>query len=289
MAQGTSSYAKAAPGGTDPLEAVLDMGTTPSLTLVIILAFLAHVGLAGASTAATQFSAFSDWSRGVKAIVADKLAQTYEIETDKPAPPPPPPPEEKKDEPPPPPAQDTKQDQPKDEPPPPAPQAAQAGQVLTAAPDPNEPVDFTGNTFVQGPGTEYKGGTTQAGATGGPTYNPAARATGTPGGTGTAPPAPPKPAGPDLSKAAGNGSVNWRNAPFPSEADAEQIDDAYVMLRITTDASGRALKVEVVKDPGHGFGREAKAYAMRQSFQSAKDRDGNPVGGEFTVNVHFTR
>src|ERR1019366_6046615 len=49
--------------------------------------------------------------------------------------------------------------------PPPAPAPAQAAMVLTQEPDPNEPVDLTGNTIVQGNADSYAGGTTSANGT----------------------------------------------------------------------------------------------------------------------------
>ena len=45
-------------------------------------------------------------------------------------------------------------------PPPPPPAPAQAAKVLTQEPDPNEPVDLTGNTIVQGNADAYAGGFT---------------------------------------------------------------------------------------------------------------------------------
>ena len=77
-----------------------------------------------------------------------------------------------KDEPPPPPPAETAQPEPAPpvkatprEAPPPAAAPAQAAKVLTQEPDPNEPVDLTGNTIVQGNADSYAGGTTAANGT----------------------------------------------------------------------------------------------------------------------------
>src|SRR5207244_7601202 len=131
------------------------------------------------------------------------LAATYEVDVEKPKPPEPPP-EEPKPEPKEPEAakapEPPPKEAPKDSTPPPPPAAAQAAAVVTAPPD-NEPVDFT-NSFVTGNGETFAGGVTQAGGTSTTAvYDRHAQAGGVPGGTGTAH-APPKPAGPDLSRKA---------------------------------------------------------------------------------------
>jgi outer membrane biosynthesis protein TonB len=71
--------------------------------------------------------------------------QEIDVMRDEPPPPPPPAPEEAaKPEEPPPVVKATPRE------PPPAAAPAQAAKVLTQEPDPNEPVDLTGNTIVQG-------------------------------------------------------------------------------------------------------------------------------------------
>src|SRR5262249_33869663 len=177
----------------------------------------------------------------------------------------------------------------KDEPPPepPAPAAAQAGQVLTA---PDEIADFTDPGWVQGPNANFAGGVTHAQGTATTAVrNVNARPDGTPGGTGTAA-APPPPPTPDRSRAAGlRGSSDWK-CPWPSEADAEQIDDAYVTVEVSVGANGRATQVQVKSDPGHGFGREARMCAMRETYQTALDHDGNAIAGQTKpFRIHFER
>jgi protein TonB len=267
----------------DPLERVLGLGAkaTTAITVSLIIALLAH-GTAVARTAYMSIELLR-WSKVVQGKIAERLVEEYDVEVSKPvdAPPPPEPPQEKA----PAPAPLPKAPIAPEEPPP---QAAQAGKVLTAEPDPNDPVDLTGGGFVSGSGTSYAGGVTQASGTGKTAvYNPAARATGVPGGTGTAPLVA---AGPDRSRGAGlSGASEWK-CPWPAEAEAEQIDEAFVKVQVAVGIDGKASKVSVLSDPGHGFAREAQRCAMRESFAPALDHDGTPVAGTTKVlKIHFER
>lgn len=173
--------------------------------------------------------------------------------------------------------------------PPPPPAPAQAAKVLTQEPDPNEPVDLTGNTIVQGNADAYAGGFTSANGTSANAVRIAAAPKGgVPGGTG--PVVRPAPQGTvsDRSRSASVGATEW-NAPFPPEADTAQIDDAYVMLQVDVRADGTPAAVRVLSDPGNGFGREARQYAMKQRYSPALDRDGNPIAAATRVRVHFSR
>jgi protein TonB len=269
----------------EPLDRALRIGDRAGQT--IIAAFFVALLLHGTATAKTMLNSpeLFNWARAVENRVTINLTETIDIETEKPKPPPPPeppPPEEEKAKPIEPPIM-------KDVPPPPPPEAAQAGKVLTAEPDPNAPVDFTGDGFVSGNGESYVGGITQAGGKGThPIYNPNARATGVPNGAGA--PAPTVEVGPDRSRAAGRaGSDEWR-CDFPPEADAEQIDEAYVTLQVVVGADGKAKKVTVLKDPGHGFGRMAYQCAQRESYNAAYDHAGNAIEAETKpIRVHFQR
>jgi protein TonB len=199
------------------------------------------------------------------------------------APPPPPPPAlPDKPEPAPPPARAI----PHEAPPPPAP--AQAAKVLTQEPDPNEPVDLTANTIVQGNADAFAGGFTAANGKTATAVHALPSPTGVPGGTGSVQ-APP-PSGPDRSrKASLGGSRDWSNAPFPEEANSAQIDEARVTLEIEVRPDGTAGVVRVLSDPGNGFGREARRYALSQRYLPALDHDGSPIAGKIIVPVHFSR
>jgi protein TonB len=275
--------------GVDPFEGVMDLGPRMPVAATIALAVMLHAGAAAGATAAALLSEIFDWNRDLTESIALRLGQTYDIEVNKPPEPPPPPPEPPKEEAKP--EAPAPKPEPKDEPPPPPPAAAEAAKVLTQEPTKDDPLDFTGNTFVQGTGDTYAGGTTQAGGTSKKAvYNAAAVATGVPGGTGTAPAPPPPPPKVDRSRSAAlSGSTDW-DCPFPAEADAEQIDNAFVIIQVKVRPDGTAENVTVIQDPGHGFAREARKCAMRKRYNSALDIDGNAVGGMTKqIRVRFSR
>ena len=176
----------------------------------------------------------------------------------------------------------------KDPPPPPS----QAAKVITQEPDPEEPVDMTGQGFVSGDGSGPGFGMVSAAGTGKtPTYNKAASLDGKEGGTGTSKAGPPPaPSGPDMTKAAGLvGSSAW-DCPFPPEADAEQIDQAVVSIIVTVRSDGSPQSVKVVNDPGYGFGRAARLCALSRRYTPMLDRTGTPiVGATPPIRVRFTR
>jgi periplasmic protein TonB len=208
-------------------------------------------------------------------------AQEIDVMRDETPPPPPPQEQEAKPEPAAPPRALPH------EAPPPAP--AQAGKVLTQEPDPNEPVDLTGNTIVTGDADSYAGGTTSSKGTSATAVRALAAPTGVPGGRG-APTAAPVAAGPDRSRPASLGPGSEWSCPFPPEADTVQMDDAYVTLQVDVRADGSLSAVRVLADPGNGFGREARRCAPSQRFQPALDRDGNPIPGTSKpFRVHFSR
>lgn len=270
----------------DPLERVLDLGAraTTAITVALIIAVLAH-GTAVARTAYMSIELLR-WSKVVQGKIAERLIDEYDLEIAKPLDVPPPPPEQPQEKAPAPPPLAKAPTAPEE----PPPEAAQAGKVLTAEPNPNDPVDLTGGGFVSGSGTSYAGGVTQANGTGkGAVYNPAARATGVPGGVGTTAP-PVIAAGPDRSRGAGlSGASEWK-CPWPAEAEAEQIDEAFVKVQVAVGTNGKASKVSVLSDPGHGFAREAQRCAMREAFAPALDHDGNLIVGTTKVlKIHFER
>ena len=49
---------------------------------------------------------------------------------------------------------------------------------------------------------------------------------------------------------------------FPKEADDDQVDEAKVILRVTVEPAGSVSAAQVVRDPGHGFGRAARTCAL---------------------------
>jgi protein TonB len=267
----------------DPLHGVLGMGGRVPVAVVVAVAIVLHAGAAAAGTAAALLAEMIAWNRGVRDAVQAKLAQTYDIDVAKPQElPPEPPKEEKEPEPPP----QVAKEIPKEALPP---AMAQAAKVLAADPDPNEVLDMR-DAIVQGTGETYAGGVTAAtGSNKNAVYDTAARPNGVPGGTGTANvPLPPKK---DLSRVASiSGSTDWSDCPFPAEADADQIDQAFVTLQVKVRADGSADAATVVQDPGHGFGREARKCAMRKRYATALDVDGTAIAGQTRpFRVRFQR
>lgn len=277
----------------DPLAGVLSLGPRIPLavmTAAAVLAITVHAGAAAGAVQAAVLHAFASWARDVHGQVSSRLAQTYDIDLVKPVekvdePPPPPPPVEEEKEPPKP----LVKEPPKDEPPPAPPAAADAAKVLMAEPAKDEPVDLTNNTFLNGNAETAVGGTTQIGGTAKvATNNVAAVATGVPGGTGTAP-APPAPRVDRSRPAQIMNKSNLERCPFPAEADAEQVDEAAVGIEVKVGVDGRAESVAVTRDPGHGFGREARKCALREKYSPALSVEGVAIPGVYRVNFRFSR
>lgn len=278
----------------DPFAAVLGFGSNAVRTGLVVgfaIATLSH-GAFGGRALLSPYQ-MRHWAEAARGEIHDYLWATYDVDMVKAktdvAKPEPPKEEEKPD-----PAQPTPQAAlnapPAGAPPPPP---AAAGKVLTANADPNEPVDLTGNTFVQGEAEQYMGGVTAAsGTASSPTYNPHAAPGGRPGGTGTGPvsSAPVQQQGPDRSKPPGISGGSWSSCDFPPEADQDQVDYAVVVIVVTVRADGSAMSVKVTSDPGHGFGRAARMCALSKRYTPATDRDGAPaVGTTPPIHVTFTR
>jgi protein TonB len=268
----------------EPLATVLGLGgREDKLVFAIALAGALAVHSVAGARAMRVFPYLAELAGVVRAGIAERLRSQIDINMDEPPPPPKPEPEPEP-EPEPPPAAQHKAPTPEA---PPA--AAEAGKVLTAEPDPDAPVDLTGDGFVTGDGDRFAGGITASSGTAKTAVrNTAAVATGV--GTGT--PKATVVAAPkvDLSKAAKPMDPDfWRKCPFPSEADAEGINQSKVTLGVTVSPDGRARTVTVVKDPGFGFGKAARACAMRAAYAPAMNAAGQPVEQTTTFTVRFTR
>jgi len=162
-------------------------------------------------------------------------------------------------------------------PPPPA----QAGRIVAQEPRADAPVDLTKQTFVAGSAAAYAGGTTAARGT-----NPVAVPA-----TNVNPTSPPnaRPGEPDHARSVSLADDEWR-CPWPAEADAEQIDEQAVIIRVRVRPDGTAASAHLLADPGHGFGRAAVACALATRFAAARDRAGRPVEAESPpIRVRFTR
>ena len=77
---------------------------------------------------------------------------------------------------------------------------------------------------------------------------------------------------------------------FPAAANEADVHHAVVTVVVAVSSSGRATAVNVVQDPGYGFGAAAKSCAMAQSYQAANDHAGTAVHGlTAPFSVRFTR
>jgi protein TonB len=161
----------------------------------------------------------------------------------------------------------------------PAPAApAQAGALAGAS---EAPVDFTGTAFVVGNSAAYAGGTTMRSGT---SRTPVAGAVAPDGtGDGTAP------AARSLARPVSLDQSAW-SCQWPSEADAQQIDEQTVVLRVVVRVDGRAERVDVVSEPGFGFGQAARTCAMATRFEPARDAAGHAIAATSPpIRVHFFR
>jgi protein TonB len=159
------------------------------------------------------------------------------------------------------------------------PAAAQAGEVLKASDD---VVDF-GEHFVEGNGPGYVGGVTDANGTSTQAQRDvSARGNGPPPIVVAAPEV-------DRSRHAQLAGGSAWDCPFPVEADDAGIDNAVVALRIEVAADGHVLSAIATRDPGHGFGREARRCALSKHWSAGLDRAGQPISSTTVVNVRFDR
>jgi periplasmic protein TonB len=286
----TSSPVQGQPPGSEPLAPVLDLGRKSDFVLIVAFAIAMGIhGTAGAR-ALNTLPYLAELAASVRRDVHDRLKQEVDIDVDKPPPPPPPPPEPEPEPEPekPPPPQAKSEPKPETAPPP---AAAEAGKILTQEPDPDEPLDLTGEGFVTGTGDRFAGGVT---ASTGTSKNAVRNAQASPTGIGTGSKAPPGPAVPkvDLTRQPSlrGASRDWSDCQFPAEADAEGINNASVQIVITVSAEGRAKSVTVLRDPGFGFGRQAKQCAFRKSYEPGLNALGKPADMSMPpLNVTFRR
>jgi len=224
--------------------------------------------------ALTRGPALEAWSTELALRLHEALSRQDVVEIAKPPPPPP--------KPPPPPARIEPPKVPRvafarARPPPPA----KAGNVLARRTSDDAPVDLTADTFVTGTSKAYVGGTTSSSGT-----NEVAVHT-----TVTDPTARPTrdPKEPDLSRSVSLDDDQW-HCPWPQEADAAEIDQQAVVIRVAVKPDGIAARVDLLTDPGHGFGAAARNCALRTRFEPAKDKDGNRIAAVSPpIRVRFTR
>jgi periplasmic protein TonB len=151
---------------------------------------------------------------------------------------------------------------------------AQAGKLAAAS---ESPLDFTGSAFVVGSGPSYAGGsTTSSGTNRQPVSGPVAPKTSGDSGRSRARPV-------SLDQA------TW-SCPWPAEADAREVDQETVVIRVAVSPDGRPDRVDIVEDPGFGFGRAARQCALATRFGAARNAAGEPVAAlSPPIRVHFFR
>ena len=259
----------------DPFARVRTMGERQNrLGMAVGLAFALTVHGAGAAHGFASLLDMSAFAALVQSAVRDDIRSTYAVEMAPEKPPPPPPVEEVKPEPVPQARVPSRGPQ-TEAPPPPSP--AQAGKLLTAATDPDAPLDLTGDGFVTGDGDRYVGGVTSSkGLSTTPVRQALTKPVGKVGGTGNGRPDAVA-TKPDLSRHPVPMDTVWNDCGFPPEADTDQINFMKVRVVVTVGLDGRAMKVTVLSDPGHGFGRLAQQCAYRKTYGVGLDSDGKPI------------
>jgi periplasmic protein TonB len=91
-------------------------------------------------------------------------------------------------------------------------------------------------------------------------------------------------AAPNITPARIRGSFSCS---FPPNTDS--IDEAIVSVEVLVGADGIARQATVLQDPGHGFGRAAKACVLQQSYDPARDPAATPVEAKLRLRVRFVR
>jgi protein TonB len=282
----------------DPFDRVLELGRREvRVGFAIGLAGALMVHGAGAATGMRQLPHLAAFAAQTRSLVLERLFSEYDVDIAKPRPPPPPkaePEPEPEAEQPAPRKQAPSQAQAPIEEKPPA--AAQAGKVLTAEPDPDAPLDFTGDGFVVGNADRYAGGVTAGrGTSTTAVRSRQATADGVIGGKGRAKPkraaaAKTQAVTRDLSRPARPANMDWTGCGFPAAADVEQINYARVVIVVTVGPDGRPKSVAIQSDPGYGFGALARQCAMRRRYNPGLDRSGQPVTRTTPpITVTFTR
>lgn len=245
-----------------------------------LIAGLAHLGL-GLWIVGMQPS-LEAWSADLASRIHDELTRVeiVELAPAKPPPAPPPPaPSEPAPDPTPAPAPAPSE---------PAPRVrlkvgaapARAGKLVSA---PGDPLDLTGDVFVEGQGSAYTGGAT----------SPSGTATTPTKQVGAPPPAanptPPPTSKPSRAAPVSLPSDEW-NCPWPDEAAELPIDEQTATIRVTVRADGSVESSEVIKDPGDGFAAAAIRCARRTRFTPAKDPEGRPIRAVSPpIRLHFYR
>lgn len=165
----------------------------------------------------------------------------------------------------------------------PRPAAAQAGKVIARAPEPSQPLDFTGFDIVTGQSETFAGGFTAAkGKSKTAVGNPNASADGVVGGHGSA-------GHKSLARAPAPAREDWACS-WPDDQQESDLRDARVSIRVSVDRDGDPQSVQIVKTPGPTFAEAARRCALGESYEGALDDDGHRIAGTTPLFVvHFVR
>ncbi|MBX3204523.1 MAG: energy transducer TonB [Labilithrix sp.] len=64
---------------------------------------------------------------------------------------------------------------------------------------------------------------------------------------------------------------------LPEAAHSMDYDRVSVVIEVHVGADGRPERVDVLQDPGYGFGEAAKDCAMKMRYVPARGSDGEPI------------
>jgi periplasmic protein TonB len=269
----------------DPLAGVTNLGVAGAVGASLAISAGLHAAVTQSVFVAWLLSGLMSWQDDLQTRIHERVLSEFVLEVEPEAKPPEPPKQEEK----------PKEELPKEELPKDTPKAekteqaapapAAAGQVVTSEAA-EQPTDFG---MLQGPGQEYTGGVTASdGISKGKVDFAVPKGTGPANSVGTAV-APTVAIKRDCARATRlRGGLAW-DCSFPPEADTEQIDTASAVIEVAVNASGRVDSVRIVQDPGHGFGRAARACAMSKAFDAAIGDECTAITSTKSFRVNFNR
>lgn len=163
-------------------------------------------------------------------------------------------------------------------PPSPRPAAAQAGKVITRAAEQSAPVDLSSFDLVTGKSETFAGGfTASTGTSAKAVLDPRASA------HGEGPPAV------SLARPAQPGRHDWACS-WPEDAQAGDLRDARVTIRVDVSPDGSPEGVEILNSPAPAFAEAARRCALSEQYKPALDASGHRTRGVTSLFlVHFLR
>jgi protein TonB len=162
------------------------------------------------------------------------------------------------------------------------PPPAQTRTATEPEAEPGAPLDLTGEVALAATSTAHGTLGSQNGVDGAPGGKASSRGSGD--GSSNLPGS-----APDRSSKISLPDQTW-SCPWPRQADAEQIDEQVVVIRVVVSARGVVESAWLVSDPGHGFGEAALACAKKTRFTPARDRSGESLRATSPpIRVRFSR